>query len=982
MGNHPSVKRKDGDGDTTPQSSNRGSGPYADAFTQTAFTPAGSGGQHATKSPVQAAPGFVGPVRPPTRRANPPATPPQQQFQPMKGSFFTGCFAPPPGIEVYGPPSPGLAEAAESKLRRHVKTPFTRSLTAGKSGTPVYAKQGPMPPEMGETVPTMTPSPSAMKVETRPAVPPQPHSFTRLPAPFSFTGTTPSPITRTKQGPPPSDNAISARPIARPATKTQIFAKIPAPAGGTMKISVNPPPTTGSTPELAPAKDHSRKATPISKSDCEPMAMDPPVSAFAMREECPPAKTRLVGGQVFEALKSQLAFGCGDVEPAYAAFPCRMMHAANTMEGFHATSRYGTPQAFIGTKPQEPIPTSWTTLPPSGVFTLGSGLVLLGSGAYRRVNGTYGVAIQVRGLIVAGLEPRDHAAETRNAQTVATAAEADSTAGDLDLFKASSLLPSHCVDPVNGLDGDVHRHLAVVNVRPTTFGSPVEVHRFSKGTKIGFHLEMEEGATLDSEMVIHGPFKYRGVAFDQNTLIHADGVFAKLWPRPAPAAQPPVTPLDATAAKTGSILAQHLNAIKAAQARQEGKSAPAREAHIPASASSLAPPEKIYVEICAGRMLCPDPFSGRHAVLVLGSKPPATQPRDLDAASAAIARVSLPPAVMATARSPAATPAVPSSECHGFPSTVLPTRLTRMLRRPPALQHEDARRADAVSTGDLERRCAYCAVLGSREAMAICNDCRCVRYCGKKCQVEHWKADHGQWCARAAQAGAAERAAAAAASLASMPASAQSSLTNGPNLVDQLAELGKDLDKQLDSAISLQPEKYAATVMLEEGVPTTANRSEDFATKDGLDQLLGNAPPVPIQALNTPQAVIVKLPNQPVAQGETSAAFEPTSGKTDAQKRQKELAAKMKEIKSQRDAARLAKRAAITAAVAAAKAGENKIAIATTSSGGSLGKGPGDAQIDLAAAVAGVSRTVANDKTTTNTPTVKATNQTKKKRKG
>ncbi|KAJ3177482.1 hypothetical protein HDU87_004501 [Geranomyces variabilis] len=977
---------------------------------------------------------FIGPARPPTRRANPPAGLPayapssQQQLQTAKGSFFTGCFAPPPGIEVYCPPSPGLAEAAESKLRRHVKTPSSaRSSAAGKG------RQGPPPPEMGDTVP---PARSAMQLQpprptttTTTTPPPQPHRAPAFPTPFSFTGATPTPPSRTRQGPPPSDNAISAKVTATtapaaaaavPVPPPPTFASALAPAGWTMTTSTGSPPTAIRVPVLQPGSNRSRKATAIPKQERGPAAMDPPVTAYTMRDGCPPApsspsspslpQTRLVSGQVFDALKSQLAFGCGDVEPAYASFPCRLMHAANTMEGFHATSRYGTPQAFIGTKPQESIPTTWTTLPPSGYFTMGSGLVLLGGGAYRRVNGTFGVAIQVRGLIVAGLEPRNHTVDDSKASSAAvtTTADINTITEDQDLEQLTSLGSLHCVDPLEGLGGDVHRHLAMVNVRPMVFGAPVEVHRFVKGTKIGFHLEMEEGATLDSDMVIHGPFKYRGVSFDNNTLIHADGVFAKLWPRPTPPAQPPTTPLDATAAKTGSILAQHLNAIKAAQARQEGKPAPAPgpESHIPASASSLAQPDRIYVEICASRMLCPDPFSGRHNVLVLGSKPPATQPRDLDAASAAIARASSSPTIAAKALT-AATPAVPSTECHGFPSTVLPTRLTRMLHRPPALQHEDARRADAVDSGDLERRCAYCALLGSRVALAICKDCRCVRYCGKRCQVEHWKADHGRWCAKAALAGGVERLTVMPASLAApkMPVSGHLPPAGGiaGGVVDRLNDLGQNLDKQLDSS-RRPPEKLyprGITVLFENGMPTKTMYNEEELVLCDDSEPPQNAP-VTASSLTAVRVEPATSPEKLTAQVGTLA---PTSRKTDAEKRQDELAAKMKEIQSRREAARLAKRAAIAAAVAAAKAGEAKIAIATTSGFAAFASSPrnGGNQVNVAAAVAappapGVaasgepSTAAANVEAAKSPPrhahkdpsaaALKARNQKKKKRKG
>ncbi|KAJ3137591.1 hypothetical protein HDU90_001995 [Geranomyces variabilis] len=876
---------------------------------------------------------------------------------------------------------------------------------------------------MGETVPPARPALQFQPPRPTPTTtqPPQPRRTPAFPTPFSFTGAIPTPPLRTKQGPPPSDNAISAKiAVVAPPRATTAAPPPPAsalaPAGWTMTTSTGPPHTSDRVPVLEPGTNRSRKATAIPKTERGPAAMDPPFTAYAMRDGCPPPpststssspQTRLVGGQVFDALKSQLAFGCGDVEPAYAAFPCRLMHAANTMEGFHATSRYGTPQAFIGTKPQEPISTTWTTLPPSQYFTLGSGLVLLGGGAYRRVNGTFGVAIQVRGLIVAGLEPRDHTAgnsKARPAAAAATAVDTCTTTEDQDLEQLTSMAALHCVDPTEGLGGDVHRHLAMVNVRPMVFGAPVEVHQFVKGTKIGFHLEMEEGATLDSEMVIHGPFKYRGVSFDKNTLIHADGVFAKLWPRPTPPTQPPTPPLDATAAKTASILAQHLNAIKAAQARQEGKPAPGKEPHIPASASSLAQPDKIYVEICASRMLCPDPFSGRHTLLVLGSKPPATQPRDLDAASAAIARASSSPTIAAKALT-AATPAVPSTECHGFPSTVLPTRMTRMLRRPPALQHQDAHRADAVDSGDFERRCAYCALLGSREALAICKNCRCVRYCGKSCQMEHWKADHGRWCAKAALAGVAERPSDVPASLVppKVPVSAHSPPAGGNAggaVVDQLNKLGQKLNKQLD-ANQRAPEKLdprGITVLFENGVPYKTMYNEELGLCD--DSEPPQNAPVTTSALPASQAGPATAPDKSAAA--QSGAPVPTSRKTDAEKRQ-ELAAKMKEIQSRREAARLTKRAAIAPAVAAAKAGEANIAVATTSGFAAFAKSPvsGDSQANVAAAVAtppapgaaatGESSTGSNVEAAKSPPrhahkdplaaAVKARNQKKKKRK-
>ncbi|KAJ3050987.1 hypothetical protein HK097_008028 [Rhizophlyctis rosea] len=234
-----------------------------------------------------------------------------------------------------------------------------------------------------------------------------------------------------------------------------------------------PKPTTTTPTTKAKARPKSAEAKMISQMSTMPS--NPPLPTAVE----PALLTAIVNGSIKQPAKGQptprvfniLNEQHGQqtkVDPAYCMFACRFMHTANTMDGGHRISRYSDPDAFCGMQSTTPIPTDWVQVPKPDTFTLGNGVVILGGSQYKRVKGAIGTAIRVEGLIAVGTIER----------------------------------PTE-----NPADGGRMKILPVmVNVLPTQSIMPFPLHRFKAGTRIGRHLKLLEGAFLDSDCVLHGPF--------------------------------------------------------------------------------------------------------------------------------------------------------------------------------------------------------------------------------------------------------------------------------------------------------------------------------------------------------------------------------------------------------------------------------------------------------------------------------------------
>lgn len=198
---------------------------------------------------------------------------------------------------------------------------------------------------------------------------------------------------------------------------------------------------------------------------------------------------------------------------------------------------------------------------------------------------------------------------------------------------------------------------------------------------------------------------------------------------------------------------KHLEAIKAAQARQDkannaqdGDKEVAKAKKEDGDGSKPNGQRKqIYVEICVDRMLNPEPFApaGESNGKVL---PPTDRPATVRSASNTVMTFSQPPSDAATLRQSN----MPTIDCYGYHSTILPARTLALMRRPLSLCHENAVAANEIEHAHQERRCAYCGVTRVREKMALCSQCKCVRYCSKECQKLHWRIEHKKWCQAAA----------------------------------------------------------------------------------------------------------------------------------------------------------------------------------------------------------------------------------------
>ncbi|TPX49777.1 hypothetical protein SeMB42_g02492 [Synchytrium endobioticum] len=183
----------------------------------------------------------------------------------------------------------------------------------------------------------------------------------------------------------------------------------------------------------------------------------------------------------------QASLGVPDV--LRCSFSCQLLHAANILDRSHKISRYSQPDAFGGMEPCLPMPAEWTDTK-KDCYTLGNGIVILPHSKYKRINGCLGVAVRVCGMVMAGVSNTIH----------------------------------H--DDVSGPHST--KHAVIVNALPSESPVPYRLHTFDTDADIGLYLKMKLGSYLDSDMVLYGPFIYRGVSFGQETLMHADGVFGRI----------------------------------------------------------------------------------------------------------------------------------------------------------------------------------------------------------------------------------------------------------------------------------------------------------------------------------------------------------------------------------------------------------------------------------------------------------------------
>ncbi|KAJ3023097.1 hypothetical protein HKX48_004213 [Thoreauomyces humboldtii] len=467
-----------------------------------------------------------------------------------------------------------------------------------------------------------------------------------------------------------------------------------------------PAPVADDRPGFAPPHVRSRSSTVLPHTAVlapMPGILEPTTLYLA---ECRNKAPRVPedGARVFTMLQQKIKGGFDATDPAYSRFPCRYMHAANTVEGKHIISSYSDPCSMHGTKLSKPMSVQWTKVRRPSFFTLGNGIILPGGTLYRRIDGHLGTAVQVIGTVVAGIISHDPKARGLYES------ERDSFGFSLDIpiAKGYQWVQLSTTQEVS------ETRQAIVNVRPSTPRKPFVLHEYSEGTKIGIHMELGKGATLDSEMIIHGPFTYRGIKFGSVTFMHADGIMATIH-------NPAYGPSSA-----------------ALQDSEDSKTAPTE-------ALASQPPAPIYVEICIDRMLSPEGFLP--GLVRQDQKMQPTPPDVVRAAS---------DMVMAVSTSPSAAPVhrqsnMPPGDCHGIPSTVLPKDSRRFLQVPKVLAHPDTLTVERIREVADERRCGYCAMTKPRSELHLCGRCMCVRYCDEACQTAHWESDHAMWCMAAAR---------------------------------------------------------------------------------------------------------------------------------------------------------------------------------------------------------------------------------------
>ncbi|KAJ3184058.1 hypothetical protein HDU85_001909 [Gaertneriomyces sp. JEL0708] len=207
--------------------------------------------------------------------------------------------------------------------------------------------------------------------------------------------------------------------------------------------------------------------------------------------------------------------------PELGRFPCRHLHAANVVEGFHHISRYSVEDAFTGMQLEQPLGLNvWNQVPKDQTYTLGNGIVLTGGCKYMRIEGTYGCAIRVEGIVIVGISD---AGTTSN-----KALNTPTIWGEEQPESIGTNEPAYSLVPAAGTPFRMQQlDVVSVDVLPTLTTKPYPIHYFQTRTVLGNIIPLK-GSYLDSEMIIHGPFIYKAVRLGANAMIHADGTFAKL----------------------------------------------------------------------------------------------------------------------------------------------------------------------------------------------------------------------------------------------------------------------------------------------------------------------------------------------------------------------------------------------------------------------------------------------------------------------
>ncbi|KAI9015089.1 hypothetical protein BC832DRAFT_589549 [Gaertneriomyces semiglobifer] len=377
--------------------------------------------------------------------------------------------------------------------------------------------------------------------------------------------------------------------------------------------------------------------------------------------------------------------------PELGRFPCRHLHAANVVEGFHHISRYCVEDAFTGMQLEQPLALNvWNQVPKDQTYTLGNGIVLTGGCKYMRIQGTYGCAINVEGIIIVGISD----AGTTSSKALIT----PTIWGEEQPEGTSTDDPTYSLVPAIGAPFRMQQlDVVSVDVLPTLATKPYPIHYFQTRTVLGNIIPLK-GSYLDSEMIIHGPFIYKAVRLGANAMIHADGTFAKL-----------------SSKGKKEIFDKEKLKSRWKSKNEFGKK---RKAMMYTRLSRGPPPEilaldsddeggeqsaddKVYVEFCMDRLL--------HVIVQREDDPPAL-------------------------------------DCYGYHFTVLPHAFRLALQRPIDFCHPNHIRSEKVLDRTQERRCGYCGAMGTRAAMRACSRCHCVYLCSKECQVPHWKEGHKAWC--------------------------------------------------------------------------------------------------------------------------------------------------------------------------------------------------------------------------------------------
>ncbi|TPX36297.1 hypothetical protein SmJEL517_g01425 [Synchytrium microbalum] len=280
--------------------------------------------------------------------------------------------------------------------------------------------------------------------------------------------------------PQPNTGSTTTQQIHPKSTSPNKNGGLPIPAGSTISITAT----------FGPPK---KSDSPASKSNAHPNSSSSIVTgtnSLSVKTNPDTHMLHLIGQQAAQGIP----------DPVRCSFACQLCHAANVLDRSHKISRYSNFDAFGGMEQSTPMSTEWIDTK-KDMFTLGNGMVILPGSKYKRVTGSLGVGVKVQGMILAGT---------------------------VDIQQRSPPQPCSSSSASASTSPVINRRGVIVNVLESQSPTPYRIHTFDMDTQVGYFLTMNPSSYLDSDLVLVGPFQYRGVNFGHETVIHADGIFGRI----------------------------------------------------------------------------------------------------------------------------------------------------------------------------------------------------------------------------------------------------------------------------------------------------------------------------------------------------------------------------------------------------------------------------------------------------------------------